>query len=103
MSVGRKKTRPLVKVVFFLGEDEWHGYETESVWAEQVSDTRCRLRNTPFYAKGVSFEDVVFVQKKKGSLWFESVSLAGGHSTYRVIARMCAKSSWNLKRLPSLC
>jgi|SRR5690554_3084289 len=86
MSFRRKeKTLPLVKVVFFLGEDQWHGYETESVWAEKITDNRCRIRNTPFYAKGVSFEDVVFVQSKEGCLWFEETSIAAGHSTYRIL------------------
>jgi hypothetical protein len=81
----KEKTLPLVKVVFFLGKDQWHGYETESVWAEKIADNRCRIRNTPFYSKEVSFEDVVFVQEKEGKLWFESTSIAAGHSTYRVL------------------
>ncbi|MCP5335133.1 MAG: DUF4265 domain-containing protein [Oceanospirillaceae bacterium] len=46
-------------------KNQWHGYESESVWAEKISNDRCRIRNTPFYAKGVSFEDVVFVREKK--------------------------------------
>jgi len=86
MSFERKeKTLPFVKMVFFLGKDQWHGYETESVWAEKLSDNRCRIRNTPFYVKGVSFEDVVFFQEKNGQLWFEATSIAAGHSTYRIL------------------
>lgn len=81
----REKTLPLVKVVFFLGKNQWHGYESESVWAEKISNDRCRIRNTPFYAKGVSFEDVVFVREKNAGLWFEAVSIAAGHSTYRIL------------------
>ena len=61
-----EKTRPLIKIVFFLGEDQWHGYKTESVWADKIEDDRCRIRNTPFYANGVSFEDVVFIKAEYG-------------------------------------
>jgi hypothetical protein len=81
----KKKTLPLVKIVFYLGENQWHDYKTESVWAEQIEDNRCRIRNTPFYVKGVSFEDVVFVQNRDGGLLFESISMAAGHSTYRIL------------------
>ena len=83
--MGFKKPLPLVKVIFFLGSNQWHGYETESIWAEKITHNRCRLRNSPFYAKGVSFEDIVFVQKKGSDYIFESVSIAAGHSTYRII------------------
>ena len=81
----KERSLPLIKVVIFLGDDEWHGYQTESLWAEKISSNRCRIRNTPFYAKGVSFEDVAFIQEKDDGLWFESISLAAGHSTYRIL------------------
>ena len=75
----------LRKVFFDLDSSEWHGYATESVWAEPVAASRYRIRNTPFFAKGIGAEDVVFVQEKEGKLFFESVSITGGHSTYRII------------------
>ena len=81
----KEKALPLIKVVFYLGDDEWHGYETESVWAEKISGSCCRIQNTPFYAKGISFEDIVFVKERSNGLWFESVSIAAGHSTYRIL------------------
>jgi len=81
----KNKVRPLVKVVFELGDD-WHGFSSESVWAEKVSNNRCKLKNSPFYVKDVSLEDVIFVNKKsEGHFLFESISLRGGHSTYRIV------------------
>lgn len=85
VSENKAKTLPLIKVMFALGRDQWHGYETESVWAEKISPDRCRIRNTPFFVKGVSFEDVVFIKHANDEFWFESVSISGGHSTYRII------------------
>jgi len=83
--VKNRKNLPLVKVTFPLGLDQWHGFETESVWAEKIANNRYRIRNTPFYAKGVSFKDIVFVKKIDESLFFESISIAAGHSTYRIL------------------
>jgi hypothetical protein len=79
------KTLPLVKVLFTLDSDEWHGFQSETVWAEQISKDRCRIRNTPFYVKGVNFEDIVFVKNEDGNFRFVSVSIYGGHSTYRIL------------------
>lgn len=75
----------LTKVFFELDTNDWHGNESESLWAEPVSSNRYRLRNTPFFAKDVSFEDVVFARQQAGNLIFESISIAAGHSTYRIL------------------
>jgi hypothetical protein len=82
----KSKERLLVKVVFNL-EDDWHGFETETVWAEYLSENRCKLKNSPFHAKGVSFEDVVHVNREPQSdaYLFDSISIAAGHSTYRIL------------------
>jgi hypothetical protein len=82
----RPGTHGLVKVVFQLEPGAWHGYGTETVWAEKLGGNRYRLRNTPFYAFGVSAEDVVFAEPgDEGKPVFVGVSLRGGHSTYRII------------------
>lgn len=81
----KEKKSSLVKVFFFLNQSDWHGYESESVWAEKLSSNQCQLRNTPFFAKGVSFEDIVIVRPENETLIFDSVSIHTGHSTYRVI------------------
>jgi hypothetical protein len=77
--------RPLAKVIFNLADD-WHGFETETVWAEAVGEERLKLKNSPFYAKGVSFQDVINVKKIENDIFlFDSVLIAEGHSTYRII------------------
>ncbi len=75
----------LVKILFELDGDAWHGYSTETLWAEPVGGTRYRLRNSPFYAFGVSAEDIVFAKADSGVLRFHGVSIAAGHSTYRIL------------------
>lgn len=80
----------LVKVLFQLEPDAWHGSATETLWAERVDQRRFRLRNVPFFAFGVSVEDVVFARDAEGLLEFDGVSIRGGHSTYRIITKATA-------------
>jgi len=74
----------LVRVVVELEPSEWHGNATERLWAEPVGDGRYRLRNTPFFAFGVSNGDIVFAEVRDGALSMTGVSIRGGHSTYRL-------------------
>jgi hypothetical protein len=74
----------LVRLVFPLEPDQWHGNATERIWAEPLGRDRFRLRNTPFYAFGVSSDDIVLGAESEGQVQFMSVVLHGGHSTYRL-------------------
>ncbi len=78
-------TAPLVKIAFALPPGEWHGYTVESVWAEPAAPGTWRISNTPFYARDVSFEDIVRTTERDGRMWFAGVVARGGHSTYRII------------------
>jgi hypothetical protein len=75
----------LVKLTIPLDQHAWPGSATETLWAEMLTDGQYRLRNTPFYAYGVSAEDIVFAQEQDGSLLFKGIARHGGHSTYRII------------------
>ena len=74
----------LVRIVFQLDPEAWHGSATERLWAEPIGEARYRLRNVPFFAFGVSNEDVVFGQSRDGEIHFNGASIRGGHSTYRL-------------------
>ncbi|AUX48098.1 hypothetical protein SOCE26_096280 [Sorangium cellulosum] len=75
----------LVKVMFRLSPDEWHGSAAETLWATPVGPDSYRLENTPFYAFGVSFQDVVVATSENSVFVFSGVFKHGGHSTYRII------------------
>ncbi len=77
-------TENLNKIIVNLDPSEWHGYATETVWAEQVSDNLYRIRNVPFYAKELSVEDIVIVEPREGNYYLKFVSKRSGHSTYRI-------------------
>ena len=72
------------KVVFELEKGELP-YETESVWAERLSDNRFRILNSPFFAFGVSYEDEIEAEPDGEKFRFVKVLRRSGRSTYRVI------------------
>ena len=58
----------------------------EWCWAEPISPFVCALRNVPFYAFGISYDDHLRVEMKDGVAAFVEVVKRGGHSTYRIYA-----------------
>jgi Domain of unknown function (DUF4265) len=73
----------LVKLFIPLEPTDWHSHRTESVWANPLPEGLYRVRNVPFYALGVSCEDVVWAELDGDMLSFRGVVRRGGHSTYR--------------------
>lgn len=84
----------LVRVLFLLEPDSWHGSATERLWAEPAGGDRYRLRNSPFFAFDVSVGDIVFGREEDGQIVFAGVSLRGGHSTYRIKIRPDSSSRY---------
>jgi hypothetical protein len=76
---------PLIKVFVRLEPADWHDYITESLWAQPLGGDLYRIRNVPFYAMGLSNEDVVRASLVDGVLFIVGVERRSGHSTYRFI------------------
>ncbi len=73
------------KMTIELPADAWHGHATESVFVEGLGQDRYRLQNSPFFATGLSYRDIVIARKRGPQLVFEKLLFIGGHSTYRII------------------
>jgi len=76
----------MVKIKVPLPKDTLAGAEAEWVWAEPQGEGTFALKNVPFYAKGISCEDMVRADPEEGSLVFKGVARRSGHSTYRIYA-----------------
>lgn len=77
--------RGAVKVVVELPPDAWHGFKTETIWAEPTkAPGHFRLRSIPIYAYGLSYDDLFSTTTRQGKLYVQSILERGGHSTYRV-------------------
>ena len=77
----------LAKLTFVLDSGDWHGSATETLWARNVGPGLYQLDNSPFFALGVSYQDVVSAREEGGRLVFSHATARGGHSTYRVLLR----------------
>jgi hypothetical protein len=77
---------PLAKVTFPLDPTDWHGMNSENVWAQPLSDKLFVLENSPLYALGVAYKDVVIATSKPdGQLVFSGIASRGGHSNYQLV------------------
>ena len=76
---------PLVKLFVELEPTDWHDYRTESLWAKPMGGDLYEIRNVPFYAMGLSYEDVVRAALVGGDLLFKAVERRSGHSSYRCL------------------
>ena len=66
-------TEQLVRVHFDLDSSDWHGHGGESLWAAPVVGTdwrNFRIMNSPFFVRGVSFQDVGESERTRGRLRF---------------------------------
>jgi hypothetical protein len=81
----------LQKIRFYINPAEWHGRPSETLWAEPVEKgASCaifRLRNSPFFAEGVSFLDMVSAKPDRDGdgLEYAGVIERSGHSTYLIL------------------
>ncbi len=59
----------------------------ESMWAEVLGNDLYRVRNVPFYAYGLNFNDIVYAKAESDDLKPSVLKLheTGGHKTLRVI------------------
>ena len=95
------KTDGLQKMLFpFTTAD---GEEVESMWVQPAGRGMFVVKNIPFYARGVSADDIVRgAPDADGVLRFERVETHGGHSTIRIVLFVDAQRDRVLARLCEL-
>jgi hypothetical protein len=85
------RDRELTRIYFSLDHEDWHGRPNEGLWAEPIGGARpakvFRLRNSPFFIRGVSFLDVVRALPRKDDVGMEFAGVVehSGHSTYMLL------------------
>lgn len=78
--------QPNAKVLFRVPNEDGSA-EVETLWATSLGGDKYRLDNSPFWAYGISWEDIVFAPflESEGSPTFQSVVSKSGNRTVRVI------------------
>jgi hypothetical protein len=76
---------PTAKVLFRVSSTDGDA-TVETLWAIPLGNDRYQLDNSPFYAYGVSWQDVILApyDKQEGFPTFQSVLEASGNRTVRV-------------------
>ncbi|MCD2223372.1 DUF4265 domain-containing protein [Listeria cossartiae] len=73
----------------FFNLDVVEGYPpvyTESLWAERLSSGNYKIKNIPFYAKEVSFNDVISIRVgSEGEFLFHKIVRYSGNNTLRIV------------------
>ena len=79
-------TSALTKVLLRVEPADWHSAPSETLWATPVSSDAYRLENSPFYAKGFSYRDIVRAEfdPAEGFPVAQRVLESSGHSTYAI-------------------
>jgi len=85
-----KMDKDYVRVCFETDSDGLGGGSPERLWAKRMSEAELcfRLQNSPFYAKGVSYLDVVEASENPdypGEFQYVKTLRPSGHSTYRLL------------------
>jgi hypothetical protein len=77
-------TATLAKVLIRVKPADWHTVGSETLWATPVGPSAYRLENSPFYAKGFSYLDVVLAEYDAGEGFpvAQRVLQCSGRSTY---------------------
>ncbi|HHD78089.1 MAG TPA: DUF4265 domain-containing protein [Epsilonproteobacteria bacterium] len=68
-----------------LNED-WHNFSVETLWGEKINKDVYKIASIPFFAKGISFDDLIKVkldQDKK--LFYDKHISKGDYCTYRFL------------------
>lgn len=74
------------KVLIRVEPADWHSVGSETLWATQMGPDTYRLENSPFYAKGFSYLDIVLPEfdPEVGFPVVQRVLQSSGRSTYAV-------------------
>ena len=82
MSENRNKESDFkIKLVY---HDLEGNVSTEGVWAAKEGEYY-RIKNAPFFAPNLSYNDLISVEEDEGELFFDSLIEPSGHTTIQII------------------
>lgn len=88
------------KVVLVYKDNEGEIAE-ETVWVQQVGENY-KIDNIPFYAPNLALNDLISVENDEGTLYFDELIEASGHSTVQVIFFKAGEAERVLKSIEQL-
>lgn len=70
--------------VIFTFYDSNGDIQEEKIWVEKISDIKYQVKNIPFFAPNISYNDIISVEKD-GDLYFDEIIETSEHSTIQII------------------
>lgn len=91
--------KKMAKIGFKLerDQDNYPPADWEWLWASRVSAYTFKIDNIPFFAKLISYGDVVEVEQTNTGLVFNALIQPSGHSTVRVIVHRRGRNDEQLQ------
>jgi hypothetical protein len=87
MKSSNSDSRKYEKIFFYLqkDEDDYPPNDWETLWAFEVSPNLYSIDNIPFFARNISWGDIVSITQKGKELHYQKTVQYSGHSVVRVI------------------
>lgn len=57
----------------------------ETVWIKSLNDVEYQIKNIPFYAPNIAYNDIVKVEDDEGVLYFDEIIKTSEHSTIQIV------------------
>ncbi|ATN04016.1 hypothetical protein CRN76_00480 [Chryseobacterium indologenes] len=57
----------------------------ESVWIEKLDDEKYQVKNAPFFAPNIAYNDIITVEKDDDCLYFDEMTEPSEHSTVQIV------------------
>lgn len=71
-----------VRVVYYDLNQE---IAEEKLWIEKKNDLEYQIKNIPFFAPNLAYNDIISVENDEGELYFEDLIQASEHSTIQIV------------------
>jgi hypothetical protein len=57
----------------------------EILWIQKINDSEYQIKNIPFFAPNLAFDDIISVEDDEGNFYFEDIIKTSEHSTIQIV------------------
>lgn len=57
----------------------------EKLWIDSLEDNKYQVKNVPFFAPNIAYNDIIAVEEENGNLYFEEIIETSENSTVQII------------------
>jgi hypothetical protein len=57
----------------------------EILWIQKINDSEYQIKNIPFFAPNLAFDDIISVEDDGGNFYFEDIIKTSEHSTIQIV------------------